>query len=85
MSVSPAGTVATEGNKQAVITVQAGHTYTADKVITKFANDRRDNINFAVKALAIEGRASESPLIMYQSAYYGIDTLKNEDLYTAKC
>lgn len=84
MSVSPAGTVATEGNKQAVITVQAGHTYTTDKVITKFANDRRDNINFAVKALAIEGRASESPLIMYQSAYYGIDTLKNEDLYTAK-
>lgn len=83
MSSATANKVATEGNKRAVITVQAGSTYTVSNLITNYEDDRRDNINFAVKALAIEGSVSESALVMYQSAFYGINTLKGSNLYTA--
>ncbi len=83
MSAVPKDQVASDRNKQATITVQGNGTYTVDTIITNFENTRRDNINFAVKALAIEGSVSESVLVMYQSAFYGINTLMGSSLYTA--
>ncbi|MCI6464030.1 MAG: hypothetical protein MSA90_00990 [Faecalicatena sp.] len=72
--------VVSKDNLKFTINVGADGKYTS-KAEKDLPMSHLNNINYATKASALEGAASESALTMYQSAFYGISNLKGNDLY----
>lgn len=72
--------VAAKNNLRFTIQVGVDGTYTS-KAEKELPASHLNNINYAAKASALEGAASESALTMYQSAFYGISNLQGNDLY----